>query len=197
MRKLRLFPWMVLVVLCFSMLSCIKPKESPTLPSKEESSAQEVIKDIEKDLVDLDKVIESQDHLLTPEQFASFDIVKSSKDLRQDGGETLFVLVPAVDLELRNHVTQIKNLIKKLVVLEKRPENVSIYVFDEAEALEKVFQNPQTEDLNVPVHFLAKYIGSPEDGVYRNNLVIFPIAPKSNPAVFVRQDTIDFDPFEW
>jgi hypothetical protein len=120
MRKLRLFPWMVLVVLCFSMLSCIKPKESPTLPSKEESSAQEVIKDIEKDLVDLDKVIESQDHLLTPEQFASFDIVKSSKDLRQDGGETLFVLVPSVDLELRNHVTQIKNLIKKLVVLEKR-----------------------------------------------------------------------------
>lgn len=197
MRKLHLFPWMVLLVLCLSTISCVIPKENPVPPSKEETSAQEVVKDIEKDLVDLDKVIESQEHLLTPEQFASFDIVKSSKDLRQDGGETLFVLVPSVDLELRNHVTQIKNLIKKLVVLEKRPENVSIYVFDEAEALEKVFQNPQTEDLNVPVHFLAKYIGSPEDGVYRNNLVIFPIAPKSNPAVFERQDTIDFDPFEW
>ena len=197
MRKLRLFQWMVLVVLCFSMLSCIKPKESPTSPPKEESSAQEVIKDIEKDLVDLDKVIESQDHLLTSEQFASFDIIKSSKDLRKDGGETLFVLVPAVDLELRNHVTQIKNLIKKLVVLEKRPENVSIYVFDDAEALEKVYQNAQTEDLNVPVHFLAKYIGSPEDGIYRNNLIIFPVAPESNPAVLARKDFIDFDPYEW
>jgi len=141
--------------------------------------------------------IEEEESLLGPEQYPSYEIVKTVTTLREDKGETLFVLVPPVDLELRNHVVQTKNLIKKLVVIQKRAENISILVFDDLTALEKVFENPNTEDLNVPAHYLARYDGSPANGVYQYTLVIFPIAPESNPAIQSQTDTIEFNPYEW
>jgi type III secretory pathway lipoprotein EscJ len=202
------FNWSVLflvTIFLVSVASCNKKQDTKLGMTTPETSSNQVIDDVKKDEVTLDKkedvssdkTTTSQDHLLTTVQFPDYEIIHRTNALREDGGETLFVLVPLVDLELRTYVNQIKNLIKQLVVLDKRPENISIMVFDEIEALEKVYQKANTTDLNVPAHFLANYFGSPSDGVYRSNLVIFPIAPDSNPAVKVRQDTIDFDPYRW
>ncbi len=202
------FNWSVMfLVLIFlvSVASCNKKQDSKLGDTAQETSSNQVKEDVKKDEVTLgkndevssDKTTSSKDYLLTTVQFPNYQIIHRTNALREDGGETLFVLVPLVDLNLNNHVNQVKNLIKQLVVLDERPENISIMVFDEAETLEKVFQNANTTDLNVPVHFLAKYFGSPSDGIYRSNLIIFPIAPDSNPAIKVLQDTIDFDPYRW
>lgn len=144
-----------------------------------------------------EKAPKSQEHLLSPVQFESYEIVHQAFDLRVDEGETLFVLVPPLNTDFENLGEKAKNLIKRLIVLEDRSENSTIHIFDNDQALEKVVQNPQTEDLNVPVHYLAKYMGSPEPGVYRSNLVLFPVAPDSNPVVQSMSDIIDFDPYEW
>jgi hypothetical protein len=139
----------------------------------------------------------TQEYLLSPIQFPSYEIIHQVSHLRSGGGDTLFVLVPPLESEFENIGEKAKNLVKKLVVLEKRPENISILIFDDAQALEKVFQNAQTEDLNVPVHYIAKYTASPEVGVYRCNLYLFPIAPDSNPVVKSMSDIIEFDPYNW
>ncbi len=190
--------WVIFIFpfLLMALVSCHfnAPSKPPVPPPSEDP--KQVFQDIEKDLV-LPDPIQDEKVLLTPEQFESFEIVRSSFDLREDGGETLFVLVPPHDLKLGDHIPKIKNLIKKLIVLEKRSEHITILIFDNKDALDKVYLHPDTDDLNVPVHYLARYMGSPEKGVYRNNLFIFPVAPDSNPAVKSMQDIIDFDPYEW
>jgi len=139
----------------------------------------------------------TQEYLLTPIQFPSYEIVHQVSHLRSDEGDTLFVLIPPLESDFENLSEKTKNLVKKLVVLEKRSENISILIFDDAQALEKVFQDSQTEDLNVPVHYIAKYTASPEEGIYRCNLYLFPIAPDSNPVVKSMSDIIEFDPYNW
>lgn len=194
MRNIKVLSLFIVVFIIIGLnASCKKNKVSTVVPVNETNQSE----DIKKDETDIKKATESSEALLTPDQFPSFQIIKTKEGLRKDDGQTLFVLVPAVNLELRNHVTQTKNLIKRLIVLEKRPENISILIFDDPQALEKVFDNPQTEDLNVPVHYLARYDGNPANTTYQNTLIIFPIAPDSNPAVKAQNDTIDFNPFEW
>jgi hypothetical protein len=189
---------LLVLVVMVAFASCKKEKVvSVTQAPSDQSQANEPANDINKDEVDPGKIEDPNESLITPDKFPSFEIVKTSTTLRTDNGQTLFVLVPTVNLELRNHVMQTKNLIKKLVVTEKRPENISILVFDDREALEKVFANLNTDDLNVPAHFLARYDGNPADTTYQNTLVIFPIAPDSNPAIKTQNDTIDFNPYEW
>ncbi len=139
----------------------------------------------------------TQEYLLTPIQFPSYEIVHQVSHLRSDEGDTLFVLIPPLESDFENLSEKTKNLVKKLVVLDKRPENISILIFDDAQALEKVFQDAQTEDLNVPVHYIAKYAASPEEGIYRCNLYLFPIAPDSNPVVKSMSEIIEFDPYNW
>jgi hypothetical protein len=195
--------WMTLFLVLVVMVafnSCRKskivtlpPSSSGTIESQEKQNPEET----ENDEVDLEKATESDESLISPDQFSSFEIIKISTTLRADNGQTLFILVPAVNLELRNHVMQTKNLIKKLIVTDKRPENISILIFDDPEALEKVFENPKTDDLNVPAHYLARYDGNPAETTYQYTLVIFPIAPDSNPAIKAQNDTIDFNPYEW
>lgn len=186
----------LLVMVAFA--SCKKDKTvSVTQAPPADSKPNQPPTDTATDNVDLGKIEDPNENLITPDKFPSFEIVKTSTTLRTDNGQTLFVLVPTVNLELRNHVMQTKNLIKKLVVTEKRQENISILIFDDMTALEKVFENPKTDDLNVPAHFLARYDGNPADTTYQYTLVIFPIAPDSNPAIKVQNDTIDFNPYEW
>ena len=139
----------------------------------------------------------TQEYLLSPIQFPSYEVVHQVSHLRSDGGDTLFVLIPPLESDFESMDEKVKNLVKKLVVLDKRPENISILIFDDAQALEKVFQDTQTEDLNVPVHYIAKYTASPEEGIYRCNLYLFPIAPDSNPVVKSMSEIIEFDPYNW
>ena len=186
----------LLVMVAFA--SCKKDKTVSVIQAPPaDSQPNQPPTDTATDEVDPGKIEDPNENLITPDKFPSFEIVKTSTTLRTDNGQTLFVLVPAVNLELRNHVMQTKNLIKKLVVTEKRAENISILVFDDMTALEKVFENQNTEDLNVPAHYLARYDGNPADTTYQYTLVIFPIAPDSNPAIKVQNDTIDFNPYEW
>jgi hypothetical protein len=190
--------WMSLLLVLVVTTAFASCKKDRTVPVTQVPPADsQPIGDSKEDQVDLEKIEDPNENLITPDKFPSFEIVKTSTTLRTDNGQTLFVLVPTVNLELRNHVMQTKNLIKKLVVTEKRPENISILIFDDITALEKVFENPQTDDLNVPAHFLARYDGNPADTTYQNTLVIFPIAPDSNPAIKAQNDTIDFNPYEW
>lgn len=201
MKYLKMVSLCLLVMMVVTInASCKRSKVINNPTNTDESSISEPVYDIgdlDEDEVDTDKIEDSEESLISPDHYSSFQIVKTNNTLREDKGDTLFVLVPAVNLELRNHVIQTKNLIKKLVVTEKRPENISILVFDDQEALEKVFENPNTEDLNVPAHYLARYDGSPAEGVYQYTLVIFPIAPDSNPAIQAQTDTIEFNPYEW
>lgn len=127
----------------------------------------------------------------------AFEILHTTNEERGDLNETLFVLIPPVDLSLNNYVVSIKNLVKKLVVYDKRSEHISILVFDDRDSLEKVFQDAQTTDLNVPVHYLARYDGNKEGLTYQFNLQMFPIAPGSNPVVVEMQEEIEFDPYNW
>jgi hypothetical protein len=190
--------WISLLLVLVVMVAFSSCKKEKTVPVTQAPPADsQPIGDSNKDEVDLGKIEDPNENLITPDKFPSFEIVKTSTSLRVDNGETLFILVPTVNLELRNHVMQTKNLIKKLVVTEKRPENISILVFDDREALEKVFADSKTNDLNVPAHFLARYDGNPADTTYQNTLVIFPIAPDSNPVIKAQNDTIDFNPYEW
>jgi len=189
--------WMSLLLVLVVMIAFVSCKRNKTTSIVTETPTNQTAEETKKDEVDLGKIDDPSENLITPDKFPSFEIVKTSTTLRTDNGQTLFVLVPPVDLELRNHVMQTKNLIKKLVVTQKRPENISILIFDDPQALEKVFANPNTDDLNVPVHYLARYDGNPADTTYQNTLVIFPIAPDSNPAIKAQNDTIDFNPYEW
>ncbi len=187
--------WMgvFLIVACLTMVaSCMQNKieqdqtkltEPPPVVIKEDLTEEEPPK--------------SQEHLLSPVQFESHMIISTATDWRQDEGDTLFILVPPLDSDFEGLAEKVKNLVKRLIVLENRPENISIHIFDDVQALDKVANDPQTEDLNVPVHYLAKYMASPEEGVYRNNLIIFPMAPDSNPVVQAMSDIIDFDPYNW
>lgn len=189
---------LLVAVFMVTFTSCKREVRIPvTQAPTDQSKANEPSEEIKKDQFDLGNLDIPNKALLTPDQFPSFQIIKTSDTIRADKGQTLFVLVPAVNLELRNHVTQTKNLIKRLVVLEKRPENISILIFDDPQALERVFLDQQTDDLNVPAHYLARYDGNPADTTYQNTLVIFPIAPDSNPVIKAQNDTIDFNPFEW
>ena len=112
-----------------------------------------------------------------------FEIIQTTKEERGDFNETLYVLISPVDLSLKNHVIQVKNLVKKLVVYDKRSEHISILIFDDRSALDKVFQDGNTTDLNVPVHYLARYDGNKEGLTYQFSLLMFPIAPESNSVV--------------
>lgn len=189
---------LLVLVVMVAITSCKKDRSVPvTQAPPSDSQPVQSSEETKEDNVDLGKIEDPSENLITPDKFPSFEIVKTSTTLRPDKGQTLFVLVPPVNLELRNHVIQTKNLIKKLVVTEKRAENISILVFDDMTALEKVFENQNTEDLNVPAHYLARYDGNPADTTYQYTLVIFPIAPDSNPAIKVQNDTIDFNPYEW
>jgi hypothetical protein len=134
------------------------------------------------------------------EKFSTYSIVKTDTNKRKDGGQTLFILIPPLDLknlEKLTYITRVKNLIKQLIVIDKRSEFISLFIFDDSETLEKVFLNNQTTDLNVPVHYVARYEAFPEGGVYRNTLTIFPIAPVSNPVILAQTDIIQFNPYEW
>lgn len=131
------------------------------------------------------------------ELIPTFEIIQTTKEERGDFNETMFVLIPPVDLSLKNHVVQIKNLVKKLVVYDKRSEHISILIFDDRTALDKVFLDGETTDLNVPVHYLARYDGNKEGLTYQFSLTMFPIAPESNPVVKSMQEEIEFDPYNW
>jgi len=131
------------------------------------------------------------------ELIPDFEIIQTTKEERGDFNETLYVLIPSVDLSLKNHVVQIKNLVKKLVVYDKRSEHISILIFDDRTALDKVFLDGKTTDLNVPVHYLARYDGNKEELTYQFSLTMFPIAPESNPVVKSMQEEIEFDPYNW
>jgi hypothetical protein len=197
MKIARIVSLLLVVAFMVAFTSCKKEKVISVKPYPMQSQTNQPPSDTTKDEVDLGKIEDPNENLITPDKFPSYEIVKTSTTLRTDNGQTLFVLVPTVNLELRNHVIQTKNLIKKLVVTEKRPENISIFVFDDMAALEKVFENVKTDDLNVPAHFLARYDGNPADTTYQYTLVIFPIAPESNPVIKAQNDTIDFNPYEW
>jgi hypothetical protein len=131
------------------------------------------------------------------ELIPDFEIIQTTKEERGDFNETLYVLIPPVDLSLKNHVIQVKNLVKKLVVYDKRSEHISILIFDDRSALDKVFQDGKTTDLNVPIHYLARYDGNKEGLTYQFSLLMFPIAPESNSVVLSMQEEIEFDPYNW
>jgi hypothetical protein len=186
MKILNKFMTILLGVCILSFVSCGQEKKIQVQPDP-----------IEPFPLVLEETQKSQEALLSPVQFTSYDIVHQASGLRSDEGDTLFILVPPLDSNFENLSEKAKNLIKRLVVLEKRAENISIHIFDNAQALEEVFQDSHTEDLNVPVHYLAKYTSSPEEGVYRCSLIIFPIAPDSNMVVKSMSDIIEFDPYNW
>jgi len=173
-------------VVVLSMGSCLPQKTSQIQPDPVTPSP----------VVDQDEQ-KTQEYLLSSIQFPSYEIVHQVSHLRSDEGDTLFVLIPPLESDFENLSEKTKNLVKKLVVLDKRSENISILIFDDAQALDKVFQNAQNDDLNVPVHYIANYSNSTEEGVYRCTLYLFPFAPDSNPVVKSMSDIIEFDPYNW
>lgn len=126
-----------------------------------------------------------------------FEIIHTTNQERGDLNETLYVLIPAIDLTTKDYLTQVKNLIKKLVVYDKRSEHISILVFDDRASLEKIFLDGKMTDLNIPVHYIARYDGNVEGHTYQFNLIMFPFAPESNPFVKSLNEEIEFDPFKW
>jgi hypothetical protein len=126
-----------------------------------------------------------------------FNIVESSFSERTDKAESLYVLIPQVDLNQKKYVTYIKNIVKKLIVYGGHSETISILIFDDKDSLEKMFLNPADPDLNIPSHFIARYDGRKEGLTYQYHLEIFPFAPKSNPYVVKHHDVIQFNPFNW
>jgi len=126
-----------------------------------------------------------------------YDILETSFAERADKAESLYLLIPTVDLSQRKYVTYIKNIIKKLIVYGGYSETISILIFDDKESLYKIFLNPVDPDLNIPSHFIAKYDGHKKGLTYDYNLVIFPLAPKSNSYVKNHHDVIRFNPFNW
>lgn len=190
MRKLNACCWLVIVILlCSTAMSC--RKKVPVAVNQEPTP---IIGETKPPI---------EEEKLPPPTFPEieiipqFEILHTTLEERGDQNETLFVLIPPVDLSLMNHVVQIKNLVKKIVVYDKRSEHISVLVFDDRDSLEKVFQDSQTTDLNVPVHYLARYDGNKEGLTYQFTLRMFPIAPDSNPVVQGMQEEIEFDPYNW
>jgi hypothetical protein len=126
-----------------------------------------------------------------------FDIIKSTFNERTDQAESLYVLIPKVDLSKRKYATYVKNIVKKLVVYDGYSETISVLIFDDKDSLEKMFLNPADPDLNIPSHFIARYDGNKKGLTYQYHLEIFPFAPKSNPYVVKHHDVIQFNPFNW
>ncbi len=126
-----------------------------------------------------------------------YDIMETSFDERSDNAESLYLLIPTVNLDQRKYVTYIKNIVKKLIVYGGHSETISILIFDDRDSLYKIFQNPDDPDLNIPSHYIARYDGHMKGVTYDYNLTIFPLAPKSNSYVKSHHDTIKFNPFNW
>ena len=190
MRKSNVLCWFVVVVLLCTMGISCKKKVSVVVNEGTPPVIGEVKPPADNETLPPPTFPETE---IVPE----FEILHTTNEERGDMNETLFVLIPPVDLSLKNHVVQIKNLVKKLVVYDKRSEHISILVFDDRDSLEKVFQDSHTTDLNVPVHYLARYDGNKEGLTYQFNLMMFPVAPESNPVVLGMQEEIEFDPYNW
>ena len=190
MRMNKIQMWLILFLL-FSVLGVSCKKTTPVLQNPENPPITE------NSLPPSDDTKEPPPTFPEIELIPKFEIIQTTKEERGDFNETLYVLMPPVDLSLKNHVVQIKNLVKKLVVYDKRSEHISILIFDDSTALDKVFQDANTQDLNVPVHYLARYDGNKEGLTYQFNLTMFPIAPESNPVVKSMQEEIEFDPYNW
>lgn len=126
-----------------------------------------------------------------------FNIAKTTFSERTDQAESLYVLIPKVDLNKRKYATYVKNIVKKLVVYDGYSETISILIFDNQDSLDKMFLNPDDPDLNIPSHFIARYDGNKKGLTYQYHLEIFPFAPKSNPYVVKHHDVIQFNPFNW
>ncbi len=126
-----------------------------------------------------------------------YEIMETSFTERGDKAESLYLLIPTVDLSQRKYVTYIKNIIKKLVVYSGYSETISILIFDDQASLDAIYLNPAASDLNIPSHFIAKYDGHKKGLTYDYNLTIFPLAPKSNSYVTSHHDLIRFNPFNW
>ncbi len=141
----------------------------------------------------IDAPITSPEMELSP----PFNIEQISFTERADQAKTLYVLIPKVDLTQRKYATYIKNIVKKLIVYDGHSETISILIFDDKDSLEKIFLNPNDTDFSIPSHFIARYDGHKDGLTYAYNLVIFPIAPKSNPYVVKHHDVIQFNPYEW
>ena len=126
-----------------------------------------------------------------------YEIMETSFTERGDKAESLYLLIPTVDLSQRKYVIYIKNIIKKLVVYSGYSETISILVFDDQASLDQIYLNPVDPDLNIPSHFIARYDGHKKGLTYDYNLVIFPLAPKSNSFVKSHHEVIRFNPFNW
>jgi len=126
-----------------------------------------------------------------------YDIMETSFTERGDKAESLFLLIPTVDLSQRKYVSYIKNIIKKLIVYSGYSETISILIFDDQTSLDLIFKNPVDPNLNIPSHFIARYDGHKKGLTYDYNLVIFPLAPKSNSYVKNHHEVIRFNPFNW
>jgi hypothetical protein len=208
MKSLRMISFIVVVMMMFTAISCKKEKAVSVAQSETTLNSPAEVKNqliqpedvVKKDVIKTSNLSDtnvSAEKLTGIEIFPSYQIIRSTISLRKDGGQTLFILVPKVDLKLMKHVIQIKNLIKLLVVTEKRPENISMLIFDDLSILEEVYSKSAITDLNVASHYLAKYEATPAKGVYQNTLIIFPFAPSSNSAITAKTDIIDFNPYNW
>jgi len=190
MKADRIQIWLVMLVL-LSVWSVSCKKTTPVLVNPE---IPPITNDVQQPP---ENSVEPSPTFPEIELVPDFEIIQTTKEERGDFNETLFVLISPVDLSLKNHVIQVKNLVKKLVVYDKRSEHISILIFDDRSALDKVFQDGNTTDLNVPVHYLARYDGNKEGLTYQFSLTMFPIAPESNSVVQSMQEEIEFDPYNW
>ncbi len=216
--KTKYLPIVAIIVLITLQMSCSTKKSSsldtainPAVASSDLStqsknnipipSAETTIPDSTKNTnsendpysVSIDSPITSPEIEITPQ----FDIVETSFEERSDKAESLYILIPTVNLDQRKYVTYIKNIVKKLIVYGGHSETISILIFDDEDSLNKIFQNPDDTDLNIPSHYIARYDGHMKGVTYDYNLTIFPLTPQSNPYVKNHHDTIKFNPFNW
>lgn len=204
MKSVRVFGLSVLVFLMVVMNSSCNKKVASIPPVTTESIISQPIGNTNTKTTEVlpEKLVEPVKNIAVPanEKFASYQIMKTSTSVRKDQGQALFVLIPAINLDRldeRNYVIRVKNLIKQLVVYEKRAENISVFVFDNQAILEKIFLNNQSGDQDVASHYIARYDATPAEGVYQNTLLIFPVAPKNNPVILEQTDIIQFNPYDW
>jgi hypothetical protein len=142
----------------------------------------------------------SNDIKVTPpsEVVPNYEIIKKTDQLRTDKGVTGYIIIRPVDLSTDAFVSQIKNLVKKMVKEDLKQEKITIEIFDSMNALDMYVKDSNSKAPLLVTHYVAKYVGDSSDEIYKNTLYIFPNSTKEDKSEASQYfDIIDFDPANW